>query len=95
MRELPARLFQEPRPNPHLQPEGRSASRQDKEEIMVVLRGVLRVDSEIGTLEVRAGQAVVTAPGEWGRCSTLLAEGAECVTVCLPAFSPSTAHQDR
>jgi mannose-6-phosphate isomerase-like protein (cupin superfamily) len=69
--------------------------RPEFEEIMVVLRGVLHVDSESGTLEVRAGQAVVTAPGEWVRYSTPLPEGAECVAVCLPAFSPSTVHRDR
>ena len=33
----------------------------------VVLRGMLRVEYEGGSLEVRAGQAVVTAPGEWVR----------------------------
>ena len=39
--------------------------RPEFEEVTVVLRGVLRVESETGTLEVRAGQAIVTAPGEW------------------------------
>jgi hypothetical protein len=43
---------------------------------------------------VRAGQAVVTAPGEWVRYSTPGAEGAEYVAVCLPAFSPATVHRD-
>lgn len=68
--------------------------RPEFEEITVVLRGVLRVESEGGTLEVRAGQAVVTAPGEWVRYSTPLPEGAEYIAVCLPAFSPSTVHRD-
>src|SRR5471032_2540611 len=44
--------------------------RPEFEEITVVLRGMLRVEHEGGTLEVRAGQAVVTAPGEWVRYST-------------------------
>jgi len=43
---------------------------------------------------VRAGQAVVTSPGEWVRYSTPGAEGAEYVAVCLPAFSPATVHRD-
>ena len=34
------------------------------EEITVVLRGTLQVDSAEGRLEVRAGQAVIAAPGE-------------------------------
>jgi mannose-6-phosphate isomerase-like protein (cupin superfamily) len=68
--------------------------RPEFEEITVVLRGTLRVESESGTLDVAAGQAVVTAPGEWVRYSTPLPEGAEYVAVCLPAFSPGTVHRD-
>lgn len=64
------------------------------EEITVVLRGMLRVEYEGGALEVRAGQGVVTAPGEWVRYSTPEAEGAEYLAVCLPAFSPLTVHRD-
>jgi mannose-6-phosphate isomerase-like protein (cupin superfamily) len=64
------------------------------EEITVVLRGMLRVESETGTLDVRAGQAIVTAPGEWVRYSTPEPDGAEYVAVCLPAFSPDTVHRD-
>jgi mannose-6-phosphate isomerase-like protein (cupin superfamily) len=66
--------------------------RPDFEEITVVLTGRLRVEHEGGTLDVRAGQAVVTAPGEWVRYST--PEGAEYIAVCLPAFSPDTVHRD-
>jgi mannose-6-phosphate isomerase-like protein (cupin superfamily) len=68
--------------------------RPEFEEITLVLRGMLRVESETGTLDVRAGQAVVTAPGEWIRYSTPEAEGAEYVAICLPAFSPDTVHRD-
>ena len=68
--------------------------RPDFEEITVVLRGVLRVESEGQALDVRAGQAIVTAPGEWVRYSTPGPEGAEYVAVCLPAFSPDTVHRD-
>lgn len=67
--------------------------RPDFEEVTVVLRGVLRVEHEQGTIDVRAGQAVVTLPGEWVRYSTP-DEGAEYVAVCLPAFSPDTVHRD-
>jgi mannose-6-phosphate isomerase-like protein (cupin superfamily) len=64
------------------------------EEITVVLRGTLRVEHRDGVLDVRAGQAVVTAPGEWVRYSTPEAGGAEYVAVCLPAFSMETVHRD-
>jgi mannose-6-phosphate isomerase-like protein (cupin superfamily) len=64
------------------------------EEITVVLRGLLRVESENGALDVHAGQAIVTSPGEWVRYSTPEPEGAEYVAVCLPAFSPETVHRD-
>jgi mannose-6-phosphate isomerase-like protein (cupin superfamily) len=68
--------------------------RPEFEEITVVLRGMLRIESETGMLDVRAGQAVVTAPGEWVRYSTPDPDGAEYVAVCLPAFSPDTVHRD-
>ena len=68
--------------------------RPEFEEITVVLRGLLRVEHEQGTLDVRAGQAIVTAPGEWVRYSTPEEGGAEYIAVCLPAFSPSTVHRD-
>jgi mannose-6-phosphate isomerase-like protein (cupin superfamily) len=68
--------------------------RPDFEEVTVVLRGMLRVESEEGTLDVRAGQAVVTRPGEWIRYSTPDADGAEYIAVCVPAFSPATVHRD-
>lgn len=63
-------------------------------EFTVVLRGTLRVESKDASLDVQAGQAVYTAPGEWVRYSTPYAEGAEYLAVCLPAFSPDTVHRD-
>jgi mannose-6-phosphate isomerase-like protein (cupin superfamily) len=68
--------------------------RPEFEEITVVLRGMVRVEHEGGVLEVRDGQAVVTAPGEWVRYSTPEPDGAEYVAICLPAFSPDTVHRD-
>ncbi|MFN0151333.1 MAG: cupin domain-containing protein [bacterium] len=68
--------------------------RPEFEEITVVLRGMLRVEHEGGAIDVRAGQAVVTAPGEWIRYSSPEPGGAEYVAVCLPAFSPATVHRD-
>jgi quercetin dioxygenase-like cupin family protein len=68
--------------------------RPEFQEITVVLRGMLRVEHEQGVLEVRAGQAVVTAPGEWVRYSTPEPGGCEYIAVCRPAFSPATVHRD-
>jgi mannose-6-phosphate isomerase-like protein (cupin superfamily) len=68
--------------------------RPEFEEVTVVLRGVVRVEHEGGTLEVRAGQALVTFPGEWIRYSSPEPEGAEYIAVCLPAFSPGSVHRD-
>jgi mannose-6-phosphate isomerase-like protein (cupin superfamily) len=68
--------------------------RPEFEEITVVLKGMIRVEHHGGALEVRAGQAVVTAPGEWVRYSTPEAGGAEYVAICMPAFSPDTVHRD-
>ena len=64
------------------------------DEYTVVLRGMLRVETKSGVLEVCAGQAVITAKGEWVRYSTPGPEGAEYIAVCMPAFSPSTVHRD-
>lgn len=77
-------------------PEGwvEPGQRPEFEEITLVLSGMLRVESEDGVLEVRAGQAVVTSPGEWVRYASPEPGGAEYVAVCLPAFSPDTVHRD-
>jgi mannose-6-phosphate isomerase-like protein (cupin superfamily) len=68
--------------------------RPEFEEITVVLRGLLQVEHDGGTLAVRAGQAIVTDAGEWVRYSTPEEGGAEYIAVCLPAFSPGTVHRD-
>lgn len=63
-------------------------------EVTVVLAGMLRVEHDGGTLDVRAGQAVVARPGEWVRYSSPEGDGAEYVAVCLPAFAPDSVHRD-
>lgn len=77
-------------------PEGwlEPGQRPEFEEITVVLKGLLRVEHEGGSVDVHAGQAIVTRPGEWVRYSSPEAGGAEYVAICLPAFSPDTVHRD-
>jgi len=64
------------------------------EEYTIVLKGLLRVTTKIEVLDVRAGEAIITHPGEWVRYDTPEADGAEYIAVCLPAFSPGTVHRD-
>ena len=64
------------------------------DEYTLVLRGMLRVESRDGFIDVHAGQAVHAARGEWVRYGSPGPEGAEYVAVCLPAFSPATVHRD-
>jgi quercetin dioxygenase-like cupin family protein len=77
-------------------PEGweEPGQRPEFAEVTLVLAGLVVVHHEGGALEVRAGQAVLTSPGEWVRYSTPEPGGAEYVAVCLPAFSPDTVHRD-
>ena len=64
------------------------------DEFTIVLKGMLRVEHQGGTLDVNAGQAVIAHSGEWVRYSTPLDGGAEYIAVCLPAFSMDTVHRD-
>ncbi len=67
--------------------------RPEFEEYTLVLRGRLHVCHNGGTLEVGAGQAIITHPGEWIQYSTP-DEATEYIAICLPAFSPQTVHRD-
>jgi mannose-6-phosphate isomerase-like protein (cupin superfamily) len=64
------------------------------DEYTLVLGGMLRVEYEEGSIDVRAGQAVIAYRGEWIRYSTPEQDGAEYIAICLPAFSPQTVHRD-
>jgi len=64
------------------------------DEYTVVLTGTLRVESKVGTIDVHAGQAVITKKGEWVRYSTPQPGGAEYIAVCLAAFSMDTVNRD-
>jgi mannose-6-phosphate isomerase-like protein (cupin superfamily) len=64
------------------------------DEFTVVVKGCLRVEYSGGSLEVRAGQAVIAPAGQWVRYSTPEPEGAEYFAICVPAFSMDTVHRD-
>ena len=70
------------------------AQRPDFDEYTYVLRGMLRVETDDGTLDVAAGQAVITHAGETVCYSTPLDDGAEYIAVCTPAFSPGSVHRE-
>ena len=63
-------------------------------EITLVLKGTIHLEYEGGQLDIRAGQSVITNPGEWIRYSTPEEDGAEYIAICLPAFSPDSVHPD-
>ena len=64
------------------------------DEYTVVLRGMLRVTTRSGAIDVKAGQAVITPGGEWVQYATPGPDGAEYIAICLPAFSPASVHRD-
>jgi ethanolamine utilization protein EutQ (cupin superfamily) len=68
--------------------------RPEFDEYTVVLEGVLRVETDSGTLDIAAGQAVIVGAGERVQYSTPGPDGAVYVAVCLPAFSPDIVHRE-
>lgn len=71
-----------------------SGQRPQFDEYTVVLKGMLRVKSKDGAIDVEAGQAVFAPKGQWVQYSTPGPAGAEYIAVCLPAFSPQTVQRD-
>jgi mannose-6-phosphate isomerase-like protein (cupin superfamily) len=69
--------------------------RPEFDEFTIVLRGSLVVESDGDQVTtVQTGQGVHTRPGEWVRYSSPGADGAEYISVCVPAFAPDTVHRD-
>ena len=63
-------------------------------EYTIVLNGTLKVKLIDRELEIKAGQAIIIESNEWVQYSTPYEGGAEYMAICLPAFSPDTAHRD-
>jgi mannose-6-phosphate isomerase-like protein (cupin superfamily) len=64
------------------------------DEYTVVLKGSLRVTTKSGSLDIKAGQAVIVTAGEWVQYSSPGQDGAEYIAVCLPAFSMESVNRD-
>lgn len=68
--------------------------RPEFDEVTLVLKGEVRVETEDKAFDVSAGQAITMRAGEWVRYSTPHPDGAEYIAVCTPAFSPDTVNRD-
>jgi mannose-6-phosphate isomerase-like protein (cupin superfamily) len=64
-------------------------------EYTIVLRGMLRVKTIEGQVDIHVGEAIIVEANEWVQYSTPTDEGAEYIAVCLPAFSPDKVHRDK
>jgi mannose-6-phosphate isomerase-like protein (cupin superfamily) len=64
------------------------------DEYTLVLHGMVRVIHKTGAMDVKPGQAVLVQAGEWVQYTTPEPDGADYVSVCLPAFSPGLVHRD-
>ncbi len=64
------------------------------DEYTVVLKGLLRVATRDGVVQVKAGESILVEKGEWVQYSSPEKEGAEYLAVCIPAFSPDLVHRD-
>ncbi|HEY6290106.1 MAG TPA: cupin [Terriglobia bacterium] len=77
-------------------PEGwtEPGQKPDFDEYTVVLKGTVRAKLIDRELAAAAGEALFVGKGEWVQYRTPDPEGAEYISVCLPAFSPETVHRD-
>jgi mannose-6-phosphate isomerase-like protein (cupin superfamily) len=63
-------------------------------EYTVVLKGKLKITTKEDEFLITEGQGIMTAKDEWVKYSTPFEDGAEYISVCLPAFSPEMVHRD-
>ena len=64
------------------------------DEYTLVFKGHLRVKTQTGAIDVKAGQAVIVPKGAWVQYSTPAPEGAEYMAICRPAFALDLVHRD-
>ena len=63
-------------------------------EYSIVIKGMLHVETVEESFEIKKNQAILIKAGEWVKYSTPEEGGADYISVCLPAFSPSTVNRD-
>lgn len=63
-------------------------------EYTIVLKGKLRITTSTEEFDIMQGQGIMTPKNEWVKYSTPFKGGAEYIAVCLPAFTPESAHRD-
>lgn len=68
--------------------------RPEFDEYTIVLKGMLKVETENGTFEVRENETMVVEKGKWVKYSTPEKNGAQYIAICVPAFSPDIVHRD-
>lgn len=68
--------------------------RPEFDEYTVVLNGSLHVKTNEAEYDVGAGQAIIVKAGGWVQYSSPSPAGADYIAVCIPAFSPETAHRE-
>jgi mannose-6-phosphate isomerase-like protein (cupin superfamily) len=64
------------------------------DEYTIVLAGALRIETRDGVTELQPGEAYIATKGTWVRYSSPGPEGAEYISICLPAFSPDLVNRD-
>jgi len=65
------------------------------EEITVVIAGEIQAELQDEIHVVKACQALIVPAGARVRYSTPAPQGAQYISICLPAFSPDIVHRDR
>ncbi len=64
------------------------------DEYTVVLHGTLKAKTKNREFEIKTGEAILVGKKEWVQYSSPYEDGAEYISICLPAFSPETVHRD-
>ncbi|MBU3917686.1 cupin domain-containing protein [bacterium] len=64
------------------------------DEYTIVLKGTLKVETQKGSFDVTAGQALIVEKDEWVKYGSPYDGGAEYIAVCLPAFGPDLVNRD-
>jgi mannose-6-phosphate isomerase-like protein (cupin superfamily) len=64
------------------------------DEVTLVLRGLVRVEHDGGSIDVHPGEAVLTRAGERIRYTTPDPAGADYVAICVPAFAPELVNRE-